>query len=66
MSFAIDFATEFSSFKVDPEADKYLSNTSDLILLMWHDEAPERKVENENEKDIQNLGPCSLFSKGGI
>lgn len=66
MLFAIDFATEFSSFKVDPEADKYLPNTSNPILLMWHDEAPKPEVENKDKDDIENLGPRFLFSKGSI
>ncbi len=64
MSFAINFATEFSSFRVDPEPDEYLSNASDPILPTRHDEAPGPEVENEDEEYIENPGPRSLLSEG--
>lgn len=66
MSFAIDFATEFSSFRIDPKPDKYLSNASDLILPTRHNKVPGPKVENEDEKDIENLSSCSPLSKKGL
>lgn len=66
MPFATDFATYFSNFRVDLESDKYLSNTFDPILLMWHDEAPGLKVENEDEENIENLGSCFPLSKKGL
>lgn len=54
---------KFSSFRVDLELDKYLSNVSDLILLMWHNEVLEIEVENEDGEDIKILDPYSLLSK---
>ena len=66
MSFATDFASEFSSFKVDPEPDKYLSNAFDPILLTRHNEAPRPEVENEDEEDIKTSGLRSLLSKRGL
>lgn len=65
MSFAIDFANELSSFRFDPEPNKYLSNAFDLILSMWQDEALGPEVENNNEEDIKNPGLYSLLSKRG-
>ena len=64
--FAIDFATEFPSFRVDPKPDKYSSIASDPILPTRHDEAPGPEVENEDEEDIENLCSCSLLSEGGL
>ena len=66
MSFAIDFATEFSSFRVDSEPDEYLFNISDPILLMQHNKVPGPEVENEDEEDIENPGCHSLLSKKGL
>ena len=57
MSFATDFATEFSSFRVDPEPNKYSSNAFDPILPTRHNEVPGPKVENEDKEDIKNPGP---------
>lgn len=66
MLFTIDFATEFSSFRVNPKTDKYLSNISNPILPMRHNEAPGPEIENEDEKDLKNLNPRSLLFKKGI
>ncbi len=66
MSFAIDFAIEFFSFKVDLKADEYLSNASDPIVLTRYDKAPGPEVENEDEENMENPGPRSPLSKGGI
>lgn len=66
MIFAIDFATEFSSFTIDPKANKYLSNASDLILLMRHNKALRTKVENKEKENIENSGPRFFLSKRGI
>lgn len=66
MLFAIDFATEFSSFRVDLKPDKYLSNAFDPILPMRHDEAPGSEVENEDEEDIENPDPRFPLSEGDI
>ena len=66
MSFAIYFVTEFSSFKINPEPNKYSSNASDPILPMRHNEALGPKVENEDEKDIKNPGPYYPLSKEGL
>lgn len=38
MSFPTEFAADFSSFRIDPEPNKYLSNTSNSPLSMWQDE----------------------------
>lgn len=69
----MEFAVDFSSFRIDPEPDKYLSNASNLPLLAWQDKIPGPKVEKEDEKDIENLfdfnqrlGPCSPTSKKGL
>ena len=66
MSFVTDFVLKFSSFMVDPELDKYLSNASNLILPIRHDEALRPEVENEDEEDIENSGPRSLLSERGL
>lgn len=66
MSFAINFIIEFFSFRVNPESNKYLSNISDPILPMQHNEAPKPKIENEDKEDIKNLGPCCLLFKRGL
>lgn len=66
MSFVINFATEFFSFKVDLKTDKYLSNTFDLIVLMQYDEVLGLKIENEDKENIENLGACSFLSKKSI
>ena len=66
MSFATDFGMEFSCFRIDPELDKYLSNVSDPILLMWYNEALRLEIKNENEKDIENSVPRSFLSKEGL
>ena len=66
MSFAIDFAIEFSSLKINLKSDKYLSNTSNPILLMRHYEVLRPKKENEDKKDIENLGLYCLLSKRDI
>ena len=66
MSFATDFATEFSSFRVDPKLDKYLSNASNPILPTRHNEAPRPEVENEDKEDIENPSPRSPLSKEGL
>ena len=39
MLFAINFVTKFSSFRVDPEANKYLLIASNPILPTRHDKA---------------------------
>lgn len=64
---------DFYNFSIDPESDKYLSNSSDPPLSVRQDEAPRPKVENKDEKDIENLfdfnqrlGLCSLISKKGL
>ncbi len=66
MSFTIDFATEFSCFRVDPELDEYSSNASDLILPMRYNKALKPEVENKDEEDIENPGSCFPLSKGDI
>ena len=66
MSFSTDFATEFSSFRRDLEPDKYSSTASDPILPARLDEVPGPEVENEDEEDIENPGPCSPLSERGL
>ena len=66
MSFVIDFAIKFLSFRVNPELDKYLSNTFDPILPMRQNEIPRPEIENEDKEDIENPGPYSLLSKEGL
>ena len=66
MSFVMDFATEFSSFRVDPEFDKYSSNASDPIIPIRPDEASGLEVENEDEEDIEKPGPRPLLLDGGL
>ena len=66
MSFTTNFATEFFSFKADPELDKYLFNVSDPILLMRYDETLEPEVENEDEEDIENSDRRSFLSVEGL
>lgn len=69
----MQFAADFSSYKIDSETDKYLSNTFNLLLLMRKDETSGPEVKNEDEKNIENLfnfnqklGFCSLASKRGL
>ena len=38
-----------------------MSNASDPILLIWHNEAQGPEVKKEDKEDIDNLGPCSLL-----
>lgn len=64
--FAIDVTIEFSSFKINPEADKYLSNVSDLILLMQYNKALGPEIENEDKKNIKNSGFHSFLSEKDI
>lgn len=53
--FLTEFATDFSSFRIDPKPDKYLFNASDLPLSVRQDKAPGLEIKNEDEKDIKNL-----------
>lgn len=55
ISFFTEFTIDFSSFRTDLKPDKYLSNTSNLPLLIYQDKVPGSKVENENKKDIKTL-----------
>ena len=66
MSCRINFATKFSSFRVDPNPDKYLFNTFNLILPMQHDKTPAPKVESEDKRDIQNPSLRYLYFKKGL
>ena len=66
MSFTMDFVIEFSSFRVDPKLDKYLSNAFDLILLTWYNKTSGLEIENKNEEDIENPGPYSPLFKEGL
>lgn len=66
MSFAIDLVTDFSSFSINLEYGKYLSNIYDLILPMWHDKILEPKVKNKNKENIKNLGFPFFLSKKGL
>ena len=59
----MDFATKFSSFRIDLKLDKYSSNISNPILSMWHNKTPKPEIENEDKEDIKNLGPHSLYPK---
>lgn len=70
MSCLKEFATDFSSFKIDLELDEYWFNIFDLPLLTRQDEVPGPKVKNEDKEDIENmlnfnqiLGLCSFTSK---
>lgn len=65
MLFTIDFAMEFSGFRVDLEPDKYFSNAFNLILLIWYNETQGLEVENEDKENIENLGPRFSLSKRG-
>lgn len=64
--FVIDFDIDFSSFKVDSEPDKYLSNAFNPILLIRHNEVPGPEVKNGNEKDIKNPGHRFFLSKRSL
>lgn len=55
MLFPTEFRANFSSFRIDPKLDKYLSNAFDLTPPMQQDKAPGSEVENKDEKDIKNL-----------
>lgn len=66
MPYGIDFATEFSSFRVNSKSDKYLSNTSYTILPMRYNKKLELEEENKDEEDIENLSPHSFFFKKGL
>lgn len=57
---------EFSSFKINPNADKYLFNTFDSILSMQHNETSGPEIENEDKKNIENLDSHFFLSKGDI
>lgn len=70
MSFPTKFAIDFSSFRIDPELNKYLSNTFNLSLSVQQNEAPGPEIENEDKENIENLfdfnqrlGACFSISK---
>lgn len=69
----MQFAADFSSFKINSETDKYLSNTFNLLLLVRQDETSGSEIKNGNEKNIENLfnfnqklGLCFFASKRGL
>lgn len=73
MLLLIEFASDFSSFRIDSKPDKYLSNTFDLLLLARQVKVTAFEIENEGEQDIENLfdlyqilGPCFSTSEKGL
>ena len=61
MSFLTEFVADFSSTRIDPKSDKYLSNTSDLSLSTWQAEIPGPEVKNQEKEDIENLFDLNLI-----
>lgn len=55
MLFFTEFAIDICNFRIDPEPEKYLTNTFNLPLLACQDNALGPKIENQDEKNIENL-----------
>lgn len=65
----MEFVTNYSSFRINLERDKYLSNAFNLSLPIYQNGASGSEIENKDKKDIENyfdfnqINFCSLLSK---